>query len=156
MKGIYEFAGITIKVLTSINQHDILNERKEITNDRDGRIAYSQRRGPYPQVHAVLHQDIVQKWRAEGASNWWTLEDQTRGPARLCRQTASPKNKQKIKPAPWLARRKEFVAANSPLTDWNPHRSELCNPLPILIVTRDIKHVNGCQVWVCERKKVYP
>lgn len=145
MKGIYEFAGITIKVLTSINQHDILNERKEITNDRDGRIAYSQRRGPYPQVHAVLHQDIVQKWRAEGASNWWTLEDQTRGPARLCRQTASPKNKQKIKPAPWLARRKEFVAANSPLM-WigPPVRSEPCKPLPIFSIHRLLPYGKVC------------
>ena len=87
-----EYTGITLKVLTTINQHGILWERKETVYDRYGRDAYGQRRCSYPQIHTLLYQGIVQKRRVKGCQDRWALEDQARGVTRLRRQTSTRQN----------------------------------------------------------------
>lgn len=129
-----EIICISLIVLTNVNKYDILNGRKESTNDRDGRTAHNRRCSPYTQIHRVLHPSKMQKWRAESYQNWWTLEDQTRRFTGLHRETV-PATRQKIKPAHWLATTEFFMAANSPPKWLGPRvRSEPSNPLPMYMI----------------------
>lgn len=153
---INEYNVKTIKVLTTINQYDTMMLRKESTNDRNGRITHRQRCGPYPQVHPILHQDVVQKWRIEGASDRWTLEDQTRGPARLCRKAVSSRNRAEINKATfwWQWTTNKLTVAGQFLTDWNPRRNALRRRYPNLSIGDSDKHCQELpktipKIWVC-------
>lgn len=117
MIGNNEYTCITLNVLTTINEYDILNKRKESDNDRDGRTAYNRRRSPHSQVHRVLHQSKMQKRRVESDEDRWTLEDQTRRSTRLHRQAVTNR-RQKIKPAYWLATTKNLATFRSSALLW--------------------------------------